>query len=333
MITELAPNLYVIKVRLVGSPLKILNSYVFTGKDRNLLIDTGFNQPECMEDLSAGIRELNLDMEKTDVFLTHLHADHSGLVGKIISPRSKVFIGALDKEFIEMRWYRDEEYKNHIVSRFLGDGFPKDEFWQAYTVNPSASLAGVKRFEMTPMRGGETLTLGDRKLVAIDTPGHTPGHLCLYEADEKIMVLGDMVLFDITPNITSWQTLPNALKHYLESLQKIRRYDVALPLPGHRECHCAMLERIDELLAHHKKRLEEAVGIIASDPGVNAYTVASRLTWSIRAKNWQDFPLAQKWFAFGETLSHLDYLVAEGVISRTVTGGIARYTIQTLRQF
>jgi glyoxylase-like metal-dependent hydrolase (beta-lactamase superfamily II) len=331
MITEIAPNLFAIKIRLVGNPLKNLNSYVFLGRERNLLIDTGFNQPECLEDLRLGIRELRLDMEKTDIACTHFHSDHSGLAGQIASEQSKVLMGAVDKEQLESSWTDKEKYWRYFESRCLKDGFPEDEFRRAFVDNPAKSLAASRPYEITPLNEGDVIAAGERKLVCIDTPGHTPGHICLYEPDEKIMVLGDHVLFDITPNITTWLLLPNALKRYLESLQKIKRYDVNLPLPGHRECRCSMAERIDELFVHHKRRLEEAVKIIREDPGVNAYTVATRLTWSIRAKSWQDFPLAQKWFAFGEALSHLDFLVEEDVIARAEHAGLIGYTVKPPR--
>jgi glyoxylase-like metal-dependent hydrolase (beta-lactamase superfamily II) len=329
MVHELGHNLFAIKIRLVGNPLKDLNTYVFLGKERNLLVDTGFNQKECMEDLSAGIRELNLDMERTDVFVTHLHADHSGLAGQIIRGASRVIMGAVDKAFIEMRWYANDGYAKYVTGRYLREGFPPEEFNRAFMTNPSTSLVAVKPYPITPVNEGDTITVGERNFLCLFTPGHTPGHICLYEPEEKLMVLGDHVLFGITPNITSWPGMPNALKSYLDSLRKIRAYDVAVPLPGHRECHCPMNTRIDELLAHHKFRLEETVKILTEDPGVNAYTVASRLTWSIRAKSWQDFPLAQKWFAFGEALAHLDYLAEAGVISRGMDDGITSYRVGT----
>jgi glyoxylase-like metal-dependent hydrolase (beta-lactamase superfamily II) len=327
MISQITPDIFSIKIRLVGNPLRDLNSYVFLGKERNLLIDTGFNQPECLEDLRTGIRELNLDMNKTDVFLTHGHADHSGLVGQIISDSSNVYMGEFDKTWIENRWVDSKSYKHDIAPRYLGEGFPTEEFSRAFSENPSTSLAAAKPYAITAVKEGHVFTVGGRNLTCIHTPGHTPGHICLYEPHEKIMVLGDHVLFDISPNITMWPMLSNALKHYLESLKKIRDYDVELPLPAHRECHCTMHQRIDELLAHHDNRLAETVRIIAADPGVNGYNVAARLTWSIRAKNWQEFPIAQKWFAFGETLSHLDYLVGEGTIRREVRNGLVGYTL------
>jgi hypothetical protein len=87
-----------------------------------------------------------------------------------------------------------------------------------------------------------------------------------------------------------------------------------------------MSARVDELLAHHARRLDETLRVIKADPGVNGYQIAARLTWSIKAKSWEDFPIAQKWFAVGEALSHIDYLVEEKKITREVRGGITAYT-------
>lgn len=58
-----------------------LNAYVIKGKSENLVIDTGFNRPECREALCRGLEDLGIDLRHTSLFLTHLHADHTGLVG------------------------------------------------------------------------------------------------------------------------------------------------------------------------------------------------------------------------------------------------------------
>jgi glyoxylase-like metal-dependent hydrolase (beta-lactamase superfamily II) len=326
MIKNIAPGLSAFKIRLVGNPLRDLNCYVFTGKERNLLIDTGFNQKECLEDLRAGIAEMNLDMDKTDVLATHCHSDHCGLIGQIISEKSAVYMGANDKAIVEYRWDNNGSFKKDFTQRYLDEGFPRDLLEFAFANNPATALAATKRYAMRGLKEGDVIQAGDSKLVCIDTPGHTPGHMCFYERDKKIMVLGDHVLFDITPNITAWNALPNALRHYLQSLAKIKAYDVELPLPAHREFSCAMSARVDELLAHHARRLDETRCIIKADPGINGYQIAARLTWSIKAKNWDDFPIAQKWFAVGEALSHIDYLVEEKKIARSTRGGITAYT-------
>jgi len=80
MIEEISANLYKIEIPLPGSPLKALNSYVIRNTERNLIVDTGWNQKECLRTMQAGLKELGIDAGKTDFFITHLHADHFGLV-------------------------------------------------------------------------------------------------------------------------------------------------------------------------------------------------------------------------------------------------------------
>lgn len=62
------------------------------------------------------------------------------------------------------------------------------------------------------------------------------------------MFTADHILFDITPNITMWPNMENALGSYLNSLKKFREIPVRQSLPGHREAGDYM-GRIDELLS------------------------------------------------------------------------------------
>ena len=70
MVKTLANNIFCIKIPLPGTPLKSLNSVVFKGKDRNLVIDTGLNHDECFNAIKAGLIELDIDLNHTDFFLT-----------------------------------------------------------------------------------------------------------------------------------------------------------------------------------------------------------------------------------------------------------------------
>ena len=76
-----SPDVYRIRVVLPDNPLQYLNAYVIKGKTENLVIDTGFNRPECQDALCRGLEELGIEFRHTSLFLTHLHADHTGLVG------------------------------------------------------------------------------------------------------------------------------------------------------------------------------------------------------------------------------------------------------------
>ena len=82
---------------------------------------------------------------------------------------------------------------------------------------------------------------------------------------------------------------------------------------------------MDQLKEHHRLRLEEARKAVREHPGAGAYELAGYMTWKIRARNWEEFPVAQKWFAVGECMSHLDRLVAQGRVACRTEGGRNRY--------
>lgn len=328
MIHEIRTGLYRIGIRLVGNPLKELNSYIITTPERNLLIDTGFNQPECLEDLCAGIRELGLDMEKTDIFVTHLHADHCGLISQIASPASMVYMSSIDKLLFEANLKNPEKSWKAYDALYLTEGYPPEEYAKTIKTNAARTLGARDAVPIHGLEDGQAIQLGDIRLQCIHTPGHTPGHMCLYNEAAQAMFLGDHVLFDITPNITVWPGLSNPLGQYLESLRAIKKYDVKLPLPGHRKSSDDLQGRVDELLEHHQLRLQEVVEIVAKTPGISGYHVAAQMKWSIRAKNWEDFPPGQKWFAVGEALAHLEYLVDCGQVLRICEQGAAGYVIR-----
>ena len=327
MTRKINDYLYVIKVALPNSPLRDLNSYVIRTPERNLLIDTGFNRPECLTGLREGIAELGLDMDRTDVLLTHFHADHAGLASQIVRPGCRIYMGEIDAEMLN-ELSQDESYWQQRREQYRLEGFPVDLIEHALFNNPAKHYGPTAPAAYTTLREGDILTVGDVQLKCVHTPGHTPGHICLYNEADKFMVLGDHVLFDITPNIMSWPALRNSLKSYMESLYKIRAYEVATPLPGHRECSISMTERIDQLLAHHAERLAETYQIVAETPGISGYDVTGRMQWSIRAKSWEAFPLTQKWFATGEALAHLYYLEEKGDIRREVRDGKAAYFVR-----
>ena len=106
MCQEILPELFQLKIPLPESPLKYLNSYVIRDAERSLIIDTGLNRRECLEAMQAGLRQLGIDLKKADFFITHLHADHFGLVGKLATDASDVYFSRPEKELMESwgRW-------------------------------------------------------------------------------------------------------------------------------------------------------------------------------------------------------------------------------------
>ena len=96
MIEEILRGLYRVVVPLPGNPLREVNSYVFTSTNRNLIVDTGMNRPECREVVEAGLEEIGVDLDRTDFVATHFHADHQGLIADLLRNGSRAFMGELD---------------------------------------------------------------------------------------------------------------------------------------------------------------------------------------------------------------------------------------------
>ena len=172
-----------------------------------------------------------------------------------------------------------------------------------------------QRAVFTLLDDGDVIECGNYRLRCIATPGHTQGHICLYEEDQKIFFSGDHVLFDITPHIESWAYETNSLADYMASLDKVSHLAVDLVLPGHRNFQGDLKSRIDALKIHHRERAEEVLEVLGNKT-LNAYEIAAGMTWDIDCETWEDFPIAQKWFATGEAIAHLRYLEGEGRISR-----------------
>jgi glyoxylase-like metal-dependent hydrolase (beta-lactamase superfamily II) len=318
---KILPHLYVIEVPLPKSPLKALNSYVIKGSDRALVVDTGFNRPECLAALRQGLHELQVDLDHTDFFITHLHADHLGLVSQLVRPGQTVYFNAPDAEIV-----RNWKGWDDMVADAGRNGFPADSLRNTIHSHPGYRFGPDKLPELTLLKDGDVLDIGDYRFHCIFTPGHTPGHLCLHERQKHLFVAGDHLLHDITPNITGWRESVNPLRNYLESLEAVKGLEVDLVLPGHRRRFDNHTERIVELRHHHQKRNEEILAILRGG-AQNAYDIAARMTWDLDCSSWEDFPLPQKWFATGEALAHLRYLEEEGKVCREAQAPVIRFTL------
>lgn len=320
MIEEILPNLYRMEIPLPQSPLKALNSYVIKAPGRNLLVDTGMNREECMAAMQAGLRDLGVDLRETDFFITHMHSDHSGLVSDLASDKSRIYCSRLDSVMIVPDINTAEGWYKNMVDFALLNGFPESVMREALRMHPGFRYSATGSLNFSIIREGDIISIGDYEFICVETPGHTWGHMCLYDRRRKMLVAGDHILADITPNISVWSDDRNSLGEYLESLDKVRDMEISLVLPGHRSLIKDCRGRIEELKAHHRKRSEEILSILGNG-ALDAYGAASQMSWDLTYESWELFPAPQKWFATGEALSHLKYLTEEGLIKKKTKGG------------
>lgn len=322
MIQELAPNIFRVIVPLADSPLKSHNACLIKGNDKHLLIDGGFGTQACFDSVLADIQEAGADIGNMDYLVTHCHADHWGLTGSLAQETCKTsnttiyssqWEGDCITDFLKNGW--GSEFENMVQH-----GFALDWSTMLFGDHPGNRHSGAFPVPFTHLADGDILEYGGYAIQALIVPGHTPGMLTLYEPQNKLYIAMDHILGTITPNITSWHNGQDNLGLYLGSLDRVSAMDINLTVTGHRELVQNTRKRIEELKEHHKVRLEEVLGILHKGPA-NAYTVASHMTWSIRARNWEDFPVPQRWFATGEALAHLEHLECIGLVTSRIDKG------------
>ncbi len=309
-IEEAAPGLFRIPVPLHGSPLRSINSYVVLSSKRTLVVDTGMLRPECEATWLNGLEALGVDLASADVLLTHIHADHSGLASVAAARGARMLMGRRELAVLSEFENRERflEIMRHMGSAF---GLSNDEMALAERSHPGLRNSPEFYPPIEAVDDGDNLQAGDFSFQAVHTPGHTPGHICLWEASRGLLLSGDHILGDITPNIAAWPGVADSLGDYLASLDKVDRLGPVLALPGHRSPVHGAKDRIRDLERHHSGRLEEVLALLEDGPHT-VCELASRMTWDIRAEDWSAFPVAQKWFACGEAASHLDYLQVRG---------------------
>ena len=183
--------------------------YLLTGTERALLIDTGLG----ICDISQPVRALT-DKPVTAV-ATHIHWDHVG--GHKYYPDFCAHEAELD--WLDGAFPLSRETIREMV---LDRCDPPEDF----------RVEDYEMFQGVPtrvLRDGDILDLGGRRLEVLHTPGHSPGHMCFWEAEREYLFTGDLVykdtLFAYYPS-----TDPAA---YLASLEKIAALPAKRIFPGH----------------------------------------------------------------------------------------------------
>lgn len=321
MTEKILPDIYKIEVPLPDNPLRSLNSYIVKSNNRNLIIDTGMNREECLKAMLEGLERLRIDLNNTDFFITHLHADHLGLAAELSTESSIIYFNQPDADIINKSSFLDDMIVFMKIS-----GFPEDRLMDAFLKHPGYKFKHTGTINFTICKEADIIEIGNYKFKCVETPGHTPGHTCLYEERNKILISGDHILGTITPNIGLLSDDSNPLKDYLESLDKVACLDIEFALPGHREIIRDCAGRIKELKEHHTKRINEIIEILKGN-SMNAYEIASRMSWDLTYESWTDFPVPQQWFATAEAKSHLKYLEEKGLLKRKMDGERIIYSL------
>ena len=327
---ELAPGIYKIKVPIPNNPLENLNCYLIKGKDGWVMIDTGWYTPETFSSLKKSLKKLGIALSDiATIVITHIHPDHFGLVGRIrqISPATKVITHKFEAELIESRYIKFHDLRQSMEFVLRRHGVPPSKISELKSSSMPAMEFVSITFPDSTLYGGETISTGVYDLEVIWTPGHSIGHICLYEPKNKLLFSGDHVLPKITPSVVYHiQSGDDPLGDYLNALHKIENLPVDKILPAHERIFTNIRRRVTEIVEHHENRNREIRHAI-SNGYHSAWEISSQISWNVQDSKWTSLSPLTKRLAVMETVAHLEYMCWRGKVKRMVKKNLVEYML------
>jgi glyoxylase-like metal-dependent hydrolase (beta-lactamase superfamily II) len=326
---EIVRDVYQIRIPLPSVPLEYVNVYVVNGAEGAILIDTGWNTPEAFSALEFGLKGHGIAWKDIrQIVVTHIHPDHYGLAKKI-----REYSGAA------VAMHRTEA--GFIGPRYLNFGNLLEELGRDLYRNgvPSAELPGLEDASLwmndfvmplmpdVELDNGDRISNGTFEFEVMLTPGHSAGHICLYEARRKLLFSGDHILFEITPNVSYHpQSGDNPLGDYINSLETMAGLEVNLVFPGHGPVFNSLRIRVEEICSHHGQR-ERVIMKAASEEPKTVYQIAAEIPWipDQGGVGFQNLEGMDRRLAIMETIAHLKLLLAEGRVREIERDGISFY--------
>lgn len=308
----LAPGVRWLRLPLPFPPRHI-NVYLLDGDDdKPFLVDTGFAGEQTSELWNTRYTCPG------NVVVTHFHPDHIGQAAHLEDTGARVHLPHAEWQKAEMlHGLSGEEVDASLESFFTCNGMRCESSMFGRGNGYRRSVPQLPKAP-GPLEQGPPAFAGSWEVSFAS--GHSPAHALLFRAGEPVLAAGDVMLPEITPNISVWPDDPGAdpLGDYLDALERLRVLpEGTLVLPAHGVPYRGLHTRINELIAHHEERLQELRDLLVKG-GCSAMEALPTL-----------FPRYLKPgsvpFAFGETLAHLNRLWHAGEVFRSVDRGDVYY--------
>ncbi len=290
-------------------------SYVIEG-DKLTLVDTGCNG--SLRDLEEGLEIVGYPLSAVGrVVITHGHLDHDGNCFDVVNRSgAELWAHEVYSELLGInRWEKEMEWRSGSA------GFP--------AARDTEFIDRVQEYHRMSARLKVNNVITDGLvadgLTFYYTPGHSPDELCILF--RRVLFSGDHILPQITPHPSvtlsykSFQTvLPESyqaqntcygLRIFLKSLKSVANLgsDISV-LPAHRAVNRGKfnligLERVGEILEHHRTRCHRLIDLIRHEPADMA--TITRKHFASQTLDEVNFYLA-----YTEVMSHMEFLQESG---------------------
>ena len=319
---EIAPGFWRLPMPIPGHTLGGVCAFLVRDRDGYLLIDSGMDIPPCAEALEAHLAALGVPISALHTIVaTHCHPDHLGQAGRLRARSgARVWLHGLDAPLVRPVQPTGDADLGALVAWLTRHGFPQDEAQQARSAVDAGQGSTYLLEPDRLLEGGETFSVGPYRFEVVWTPGHTPGHVCLFESTRGLLLTGDHLFARAAPNVRLMSYSPiDTMGRYVASLERIARLQAEQALPAHGEPFERVAERAGEVVRHQRDRRERLRGMLTDRPRT-AYELA-QVVWGPGARTtWDTFHGRLRRNAALTLAAHLEQLALDGEIGRHEDG-------------
>lgn len=227
--TELAHDIWRIDETYVNISERGM-MYFVRGRDRNLLVDGGYGLVPLREHVSL------VDSERTIFVATHSHFDHVGAAWEF----AERWIHPLEADVLS-----NPTQQNTQILPYLQGEAPFDTMPPRWT---SAENYHIKPAPPTRLlNDGDMIDLGNRQFEVLHTPGHSPGSICLWEAESGVLISADILYDGHILDELEGSHIPDALRSHA----RLAQLPIRVVHPGHYDSFSG--ERAREIMATYRE--------------------------------------------------------------------------------
>ena len=316
---DLGGGVWSITVPIPDNPLRYTLVYLLESDRGPVLVDTGWDDPTSREALAEGLSAAGYALADVHgVAVTHHHPDHHGLSGWVREQSGAwIAMHAAEASVVHaLNGTRPSRWRGRMAELMRNSGVP-EEHLAALSSFGSAAAPLATTLPDRELVHGESAGVPGRGLRVLWTPGHTPGHVCLYldEPGRPTRLLsGDHLLPTISPVVSLYPEDPgdepaDPLGDFLDSLERIALLAPQEVLPAHQYRFADAAGRVGELLDHHAQRLAELHVQLRQGP-LTLWQCAMGMHWN---RPWAELGFIARHLALSEAAAHVRRLVKTGL--------------------
>jgi glyoxylase-like metal-dependent hydrolase (beta-lactamase superfamily II) len=303
------PGVWRLRLPLPWPGVPHCNAWAVASGDGIVLFDTGMHEPGSMAHLERALAQCNLKVEHVRLLVcTHAHSDHYGQAATIMERSGCELWMHPDHEHMTRAAQDPEAALERRIEVAIQSGVAEEPL-RAYAEARRGQGYGIAKIvepDVALVPGVEIPT--DLGVWSVhETPGHAPSHVCLFQADRRLLISGDHLLGRVSLYY-DYGYSPDPAGEFLRSLDVVEQLDARLCLAGHGRTFTDVQGHIaaNRELVH--ERIAKVAEVIAGGP-VTAFDAVPQVYGAAIT------PLNANWW-LSETLCYLTHLEAEGRAER-----------------